>query len=401
MVNRNLYLKKIINFRDKPLIKVITGMRRVGKSTLLLLYADYLQRQGVPAEDIVIINFESMEYDEIDNYRKLYALVKNRIELKEKVYLLLDEIQQVKQWEKAVNALLLEGQTDIYITGSNAWLLSSELSTLLSGRYVEITVWPLSFTEYLNFLPEGQRADKEAAFQNYLKFGSMPMVMDIPMQEENVRLTLLGIYNTVLMKDVVQRNTVRDPSLLEHLVRYLADNVGNPVSSKKISDYLTSAGRKTSSLTIDNYIRMLEAAYIFYKAQRYDIKGKLYLKTLEKYYIADVGIRNALLGFKSGDYGHILENVVYLELLRRGYEIGVGKVGTMEIDFVASKGDEKTYYQVAASVTDETTLQRELRPLQGIADNYEKVLLSMDRIFITNYDGIKQMNLIDFLLNAK
>ena len=401
MVNRNLYLKKIIDFRDKPLIKVITGMRRVGKSTLLLLYADYLQRQGVPAEDIVIINFESMEYDEIDNYRKLYALVKERIELKEKVYLLLDEIQQVKQWEKAVNALLLEGQADIYITGSNAWLLSSELSTLLSGRYVEITVWPLSFAEYLDFLPKGQRADKEAAFQNYLKFGSMPMVMDIPMQEENVRLTLLGIYNTVLMKDVVQRNTVRDPSLLEHLVRYLADNVGNPVSSKKISDYLTSAGRKTSSLTIDNYIRMLEAAYIFYKAQRYDIKGKLYLKTLEKYYIADVGIRNALLGFKSGDYGHILENVVYLELLRRGYEIGVGKVGTMEIDFVASKGDEKTYYQVAASVTDETTLQRELHPLQGISDNYEKVLLSMDKIFITNYDGIKQMNLIDFLLNSK
>ena len=401
MVKRNLYLKKLNGFRDTPLVKVVTGMRRVGKSTLLRLYANDLRTQGVPVENIVTINFESMEYDAINDYRQLYALVKERIGQKERVYLLLDEVQQVRHWEKAVNSLLMEGQADICITGSNAWLLSSELSTLLSGRYVEIMVWPLSFAEYLDFLPPEQRNDKEAAFQQYLKRGGMPMVMDVPMREENVRLTLMGIYNTVLMKDVVQRNTVRDPALLEHLARYLADNVGNPVSTKKISDYLTSAGRKTSSLTIDNYIRMLEAAYIFHKAQRYDIKGKLYLKTMEKYYITDIGLRNALLGFKGGDYGHILENVVYLELLRRGYEVGIGKIGKTEIDFVASGGDEKIYYQVAASATEESTLQRELRPLQGIADNYEKVLLTMDRIFITNYEGIKQVNLIDFLLNGQ
>ena len=400
MIKRELYLQKLIKFSDQPIIKVITGMRRSGKSTLLRLYAQYLHEQGVEAEKILLINFEAMEYDSITDYKQLYAHIKERIGEMQGVYVILDEVQQVRQWEKAVNSLLLEGQADIYITGSNAWLLSSELSTLLSGRYVEISVFPLSFAEYLEFLPTERTVEREKAFQDYLKFGGMPMVTNLPQHEEVIRQYLQGIYNTVMMKDIVQRNTVRDPALLEHLIRFLADNIGNPVSSKKISDYLTSVGRKTNSMTIDNYLRMLEAAYIVYKAQRYDIKGKLHLKTLEKYYLVDNGIRNVLLGFRTGDYGHILENIVYMELLRRGYVVSVGKVGTLEVDFIATNAMRKMYCQVSASITDSTTLERELRPLQAISDNYEKYIISMDKTYIQDYEGIQLINLLDFLLQS-
>lgn len=257
---------------------------------------------------------------------------------------------------------------------------------------------PLSFKEYLVFNNYHEGEDKSDYFNSFLEFGGLPAITDIKDRPETIKPFLSGIYNTVIMKDVVQRNAVRDAALLESVVRYTASNIGSPISTKKISDYLTSAGRKTNSDTIDNYLKMLESAFIIYKASRYDLKGKLHLKTLEKYYIVDTGIRNQLLGFRSGDYGHILENVVYLELLRRGYEVSIGKIGTLEIDFVATKLDKKVYYQVSASILSEDTKERELRPLRSVGDNYEKVVLTMDKTFIKDFEGIKNVNIIDFLL---
>lgn len=397
MIKRELYLKKIKNFQDKPLIKVITGMRRAGKSTLLNMLAEDLKEQGIRDEQIVRINFESMDFDVIRDYRQLYAYIKEK-RIPEAMYLLLDEIQQVDSWERAINSLFMEGGVDIYITGSNANMLSSDLSTLLAGRYVEIQVFPLSFQEYLLFLPQEVRENKSEAFENYMKYGGLPLIPSLPQENDTMEMFLAGIYNTVLMKDVIQRNAVRDPALLENIVRFLADNVGNPVSSSKVAGYLTSQGRKTAAATVDNYLQMLTKAYIFYRAQRYDIKGKMYLKTQEKYYIVDNGLRNALLDFRQGDYGHVLENIVYLELLRRGYHVAIGKVGTLEVDFVASKAERKVYYQVSASVLDDATRERELKPLEAIPDAYEKVLLTMDRTFIRDFEGIRNINIVDWLL---
>lgn len=400
MIKRELYLKKIKKFQDKPLIKVITGMRRAGKSTLLNLLAGELKEQGIKEEQIVRINFEAMEFDAIRDYRQLYAYIKERL-LPAPMYLLLDEIQQVDSWERAINSLFMEGGVDIYITGSNANMLSSDLSTLLAGRYVEIQVFPLSFREYLLFLPQAERDNTAAAFENYMKYGGLPLVPNLPQENDTIEMFLAGIYNTVLMKDVIQRNAVRDPALLENIVRFLADNVGNPVSSSKVAGYLTSQGRKTAAATVDNYLQMLAKAYIFYRAQRYDIKGKMHLKTQEKYYIVDNGLRNALLDFKQGDYGHVLENIVYLELLRRGYHVAIGKVGSLEVDFVASKAERKVYYQVSASVLDDGTRERELKPLKVISDAYEKVLLTMDRTYIRDFEGIRNVNIVDWLLEEE
>lgn len=397
MIKRDLYLKKLIQFQDQPLIKVITGMRRSGKSTLLDLFAEHLRKQGVKAGQIIRMNFELMTFDAIRDYHQLYDYIQQH-RCAGRCYLLLDEIQQVASWERAINSLFMEGDCDIYITGSNAYMLSSDLSTLLSGRYVEIQVFPLSFREYLTFIPEAQRGNIGAAFQQYLKYGGLPVIPFLPQADNAVETFLSGIYNTVLMKDVVQRNAVRDPMLLEHIVRYMADNIGSPFSTKKMAGYLTSQGQKTSAATIDNYLKMLENAFIFYRAQRYDIKGKLYLHAQEKYYIVDNGIRNALLGFHGGDYGHILENIVYLELLRRGYHVGVGKLGSLEVDFIAEKADRKIYVQVSASVMDETTRERELKPLLAIRDAYEKILLTMDQTYIKDYEGVKNIHIVDFLL---
>ena len=400
MIKRELYLKKIKKFQDKPLIKVITGMRRAGKSTLLNLLAEDLKEQGIKDEQIIRINFEAMEFDTIRDYRQLYAYIKERL-LTGSMYLLLDEIQQVDSWERAINSLFMEGGVDIYITGSNANMLSSDLSTLLAGRYVEIQVFPLSFREYLLFLPQEVRENKSEAFENYMKYGGLPLIPSLPQENDTMEMFLAGIYNTVLMKDVIQRNAVRDPALLENIVRFLADNVGNPVSSSKVAGYLTSQGRKTAAATVDNYLQMLTKAYIFYQAQRYDIKGKMHLKTQEKYYIVDNGLRNALLDFKQGDYGHVLENIVYLELLRRGYHVAIGKVGTLEVDFVASKAERKVYYQVSASVLDDGTRERELKPLRVIPDAYEKILLTMDRTHIRDFEGIRNVNIVDWLLGEE
>lgn len=398
MIKRELYLKKLLSLKDQPIIKVLTGMRRAGKSTLLDLLEEAFMAAGVPKAQIIHLNFEWMALDEIRDYHQLYALLQERMRGQQTVYLLLDEIQLVEHWERAVNSLFAERRADIYLTGSNAKLLSSEIATLLAGRYALIEVYPLSFREYLTFLPEAER-EADAAFQRYLQYGGLPIVPGMPQDEDLIQTVLSGIYNTVLMKDIVQRNAVRDPDLLERIVRFLTAHVGSAVSTSKISGYLTSQGRKTSPTTIDNYLKMLSDAFIFYRAERYDIKGKQYLKTQEKYYIVDIGLRNALLGFHGGDYGHILENIVYLELRRRGYEVGVGKLGTLEVDFVATKPGRKVYYQVSASILDETTRARELAPLRKIPDQYEKVSLTMDRTFVKDFDGIRNVNIIDFLLS--
>lgn len=397
MKKRDLYLDKLIKFKDKKFIKVITGIRRCGKSTLLKLFREYLLKNDVNEKQIIYINFESMQFDDIKDYKLLYEYIKEHIIKDSKTYLLLDEIQEVVHWEKAVNSFLVDLNVDIYITGSNAWLLSSELSTLLSGRYVEIKMLPLSFKEYMQFI-EKPSNNIEEDFQLYLRYGGLPPIIELNNNLDMIQPFLSGIYNTVLMKDIVQRNTVRDAALLDNLVHFLADNIGNSISTKKISDYLTSAGRKTTPATIDNYLQMLEKAFIFYKASRYDIKGKLYLKTQEKYYIVDTGIRNNLLGLRNMDYGHILENVVYLELLRRGFDVYIGKIGNMEVDFIATKTNKKVYYQVSASILDEKTKERELRSLMSIPDQYDKILLTMDKPYVKDFDGIKWINIINFLL---
>lgn len=399
MIKRNLYLDQLIGFKDSDFIKVITGIRRSGKSTLLDLFEVHLLENGVRPNAVVRMNFESLEFDEIHDYRGLYDYIRKKLRPGGKNYVLLDEVQQVPEWEKAVNSLRLIPDVDLYITGSNAYLLSSELSTLLSGRHVEIRMLPLSFAEYLDFHGISRSQDPTSAFDRYLESGGFPGIVPLSDRPQAVLSVLEGIYNTVLMKDVVRRNAVRDAALLENLVRFMAANIGNSTSTKKISDYLTSTGRKTSSETIDGYLRMLENAYILYRARRYDLKGKLHLKTQEKFYFVDTGLRNLLAGRRGEDYGHVLENVVYFELLRRGFEVSVGKLGTLEVDFVATNPDRRVYYQVCAAILDDTTRERELKPLRGIPDHYEKTILTMDRTFAADFDGIRSVWLPDFLLN--
>ena len=397
MKSRDIYLNKLVNFKDKPLIKVITGIRRCGKSTLLDLFEEYLLNNGIKKENIIHMNFEDLLYDEIKDYKDLNKYIKEKILDNDKKYIILDEIQQISNWEKAINSFLVTLNCDIYITGSNAYLLSSEISTLLSGRYVEIKMLPLSFKEYLEFNNYNTKENLEEHFNDYLLYGGLPIVSYVH-DKSAIRNILSGIFNTVIIKDVSKRNAIRDITLLENLIRYIAQNVGSPISSRNISNYLNSAGRKTSTETIDNYLKMLENAFIIYKANRFDIKGKMYLKTLEKYYIVDTGIRNELLSFKDGDYGHMLENLIYIELLRRGYDVAVGKIDNLEVDFVAQNYDEKIYYQVSASILDENTKKRELNPFDHIPDHYEKVILTMDRTPIKDFNGIKNINIIDFLL---
>ena len=399
MKNRDLYLNQLIKFKDKKLIKVITGLRRSGKSTLLSLFENHLITSGVDRNHIIRMNFESFEFDEITNYKELHAYINKRIlDPNKRHYILLDEVQQVSSWERVINSFLVDANVDIFITGSNAYLLSSELSTLLSGRYVEIKMQPLSFKEYIEFLDSDKEMNLPEKFNQYLEYGGLPTIVELLDNPDTIGPFLEGIYNTVLMKDVIERNGVRDAALLESILKFIAANIGSIVSTKKISDYLTSSGRKTTSDTIDNYLKMLENAFIIYKANRYDLKGKMFLKTLEKYYIVDIGIRNKLIGLRNTDYGHVLENIVYLELLRRGYEVSIGKIGSLEVDFVASKPNEKIYYQVSATIMDEKTRERELRPLESISDNYPKYILTMDQTVFNDYSGIRVKNIIDFLL---
>lgn len=401
MILRQDYLKRMIDAKDTEFIKVITGVRRSGKSTLLLMFKEYLLNNGIKEENIIHINFESAIYDDIKDYKDLYKYVKERIK-KNKVYLLLDEVQNVDSWEKAINSFKVDFNIDIYITGSNAYLLSSELSTLLSGRYIEIKVYPLSFKEFLIFnnYDDNNLDDK---FNEYLKYGGLPAITLIKENDELVLSYLNDIYSTIVKKDIIDRNSIKDISLLENIVKYLSNNIGSPISSTKISNYLNSNKivEKSNHQTIDNYLNMLEKSFIMYKADRTDIKNKSLLKTLGKYYISDTGIRNIILGFRNIDEGHLLENVVYLELVRRGYRVNIGKSGNYEVDFVAENPNDIKYYQVTKSLSSEEVKERELRSLESIEDNYEKIILTMDKSINNDYNGIKVINIIDWLLSKK
>ena len=399
MISRDNYLERLKAFKDNKLIKVITGIRRCGKSTLLELFKEYLKGEGVSDDNIIHINLELMKYDDVRDYKTFYNLITEKIKNNDRCYLLIDEIQQVDKWEKAINSMNVEFNVDIYITGSNAYLLSSEISTLLSGRYVEIKMLPLSFKEYLEFDHLPHDWTLEDKFNQYLKFGSLPAVPTLPQDNTTINEFLLGIYNTVIVKDVISRNNIKDISLLEQIVKYVVANTGNIISANKISGYVSSQGRgeTTKATTVSNYLDMLEKAYIIYPVKRYDIKGKEQLKNLAKYYVVDTGIRNMLMGYSDSDFGHVLETVVYLELIRRGYQVFIGKWYELEVDFIAVKQDEKKYYQVCLTLIDEKVKERELAPLKAIPDNYEKTILSMDKTYITDYEGIKFENIIDFL----
>lgn len=401
MIIRENYLKKMIDSKDTEFIKVITGIRRSGKSTLLLMFKDYLLKNGVKQENIIHINFESGLYDNIKNYKDLYQYVKEKIK-NNKIYLLLDEVQNVESWEKAINAFKVDFDIDIYITGSNAYLLSSELSTLLSGRYIEIKMYPLSFKEFLIFnkYDENNLEDK---FNEYLKYGGLPAITLIKNNDDLILSYLNDIYNTIVKKDIIERNNIKDVALLENIIKYLFSNVGSPISSNKISDYLNSNKivQKANHQTIDNYLNMLEKSYIIYKADRTDVKSKALLKTLGKYYVTDTGLRNIILGFRNINEGHLLENIVYLELLRRGYKVSIGKTSDYEVDFVAENTHTIKYYQVTQTLSDEQVKNRELRSLESISDNYEKIILSMDKSINNDYNGIKVKNIINWLLETE
>lgn len=398
MIIREKYLKRMIDAKDTEFIKVITGVRRSGKSTLLLMFKDYLLNNGIKENNIIHINFESALYDNIKNYEDLYKYVKERIK-KDKIYLLLDEVQNVESWEKAINSFKVDFDIDIYIAGSNAYLLSSELSTLLSGRYIEIKMYPLSFKEYLIF-NNYDNSNLDDKFREYLKYGGLPAITLIKNNDELVLSYLNDIYNTIVKKDILDRNNIKDTALLENIIKFLSNNIGSPISSTKISDYLNSNKiiEKSNHQTIDNYLNMLEKSFIMYKADRTDIKSKTLLKTLGKYYISDIGIRNIILGFRNIDEGHLLENVVYLELLRRGYRVNIGKSNDYEVDFIAENPNDIKYYQVTQSLLNEDVKMRELRSLESINDNYEKIILTMDKPINKDFNGIKVINIIDWLL---
>ncbi len=406
MKNRETYMKVLFEFKDKNIIKIITGIRRCGKSTMLKLFALKLIDDGVPHENIIQMNFESMKFSEVADYIDLYNEVKNRINPKGKTYLILDEVQMVTLWQKAINSIQVDFDVDIYITGSNAYLLSSELSTLLSGRYVEIKMLPLSFKEFLDFNEFQPTVSIEEKFETYLKYGGMPAITEFGFSDLRIKDMLEGIYASVILKDVLARTNIGDQVMLQKIILFLADNIGNITSPNSIGNCLAHEGqidegkrrRNPASRTVESYILGLQNAFIFYSVQRYDIKGRDYLKTLRKYYIVDTGIRNMLLGYRDVDRGHILENVVFLELLRRGYKVSIGKMGEKEIDFIAENPVEKIYYQVTETMKDKNVQERELSPLREVRDNYEKVVLSMDKSFVVSYEGIKIRNIIDFLL---
>lgn len=405
LINRPEYLKHLIQNRDVDLVKIVTGIRRCGKSSLLELYHQYLLEQGVKEDHIVHMNLESLRYRDLSDYLTFYDYVSRQIPREGKTYLIFDELQAVEHWEKAVESFRLDYDVDIYITGSNAYLLSTEFSTLLSGRYVEIRIFPLSFKEFLTFYSFAPTATLEEKFQRYLQFGGMPILREYQFNEARSNQALEGIYSTVVLRDVLQRNRDADQAMLQKIVLFLCSNIGSVNSPSSIGSVLYNEGdikgKNVAGKTVEKYIAMLRSAYIFFSVGRYDVKGKQLLKTLGKNYIIDMGFRNMLLGYRDADRGHILENIVYLELLRRDYRVCIGKVGEAEVDFVAEKPDDKVYIQVTETMLSQETRERELRPLRMIPDNYEKIVLSMDRDFIKSYDGIKLQYLLDWLLAEK
>lgn len=396
MIERDGYLSLIEKWKNRKVIKVITGIRRCGKSTLLKMFRNKLMLDGVEESQIVWLNFEDLDNEPYYDYKVLYAYVKSRLQDGKMNYLFFDEIQLVDNFQRVIDSLFLLDNVDIYVTGSNAYLLSGEIATLLTGRYVEIKVYPLSFKEFVGSCPS--TLSLEGAYRQYVELGAFPYVGQLNGDKELIRDYLTGLYHTIVLKDVVARRKVSDVMMLESVVRFLADNIGNLTAIKRISDTMTSAGRKISTHTVESYISALADSFIFYPVFRYDTKGMQYLKNGQKYYLADVGLRNIMIGPRGGDMGHVLENIVYMELLRRGGEVYVGKTGQAEIDFVVIDGETKEYYQVSLSVRDENTLRRELAPLQSMYDHYPKYLLTLDNDPVISHNGIKQIYVLDWLL---
>ncbi len=398
MIARREYLDKLAALRNKKIIKVITGVRRCGKSTLMEMFQDDLKRQGTASEQIIAVNFEDYDFYELRDPKKLYAYIKERLAGEAVTYIFLDEVQQCRDFQRVVDSLYLRKNVDLYVTGSNAHMLSSEIATLLSGRYVEIKMLPLSFREYVE--STGSTDDLARKYRAYLENSSFPYALELYGQPREIRDYLDAVYNTIVVKDIAARHKITDTLILESISRFIFDNIGNSLSTKRIADTLTANGRKIDVKTVEKYIAALMESYIIYRAKRYNVKGRQYLKTQDKYYVVDIGLRYMLLGSSSTDVGHILENVVYLELLRRGYEVYVGKIDDLEVDFVAMDGKRTIYYQVAATVRDEKTLQRELAPLRKIDDYYPRIILTLDEDPEADYKGIRRINVLDWLMGA-
>ena len=404
MIQRKEFLNELIKWKNEKVIKVITGMRRAGKSTLLMQYQDYLRQSGIEENRIVSINFEELEYEELCDYRKLYDYIKDRLIEGKTTYIFLDEIQKVKDFEKVIDSIYVKSGTDIYITGSNAYFLSGNLATYLTGRYVEILVLPFSFKEY----KEVVNKDNEGAFSDYMKYGGLPFLTLMEKDIDKAYTYLEGIYNTVIVKDIEDRinlqitdsdkRKIYDISLLKLIAKYLASVVGSPVSVRSITNYIVSSGRKVSQNTVSDYVEALKEAFIFYEVSRFDIVGKQILSSNKKYYIVDLGLRNYILPRKSYDLGFSVENIVYFELLRRGYNVNIGKQDKEEVDFIAVKNGIITYIQVTADMTAKETFEREIRPLNMIKDNYKKIILTLDKFTLGDYAGIQVKNLIEWLL---
>lgn len=404
MVKRDEYLQSLKQWKDEQVIKVVTGIRRCGKSTLLTQYQEWLKTEGITDDQIISVNFEELEYEELLDYKKLYYYLKERLAENKTTYIFLDEIQNVINFEKVVDSLYVKPNIDIYITGSNSYLLSGDLATLLTGRYVEIKMLPLSFKEFLALTG----MDTERGLTEYLQNGGLPYIAVMDRTTEKTDIYLEGIYNTVIIKDIEERQSrkekdptkrkITDISLLKTIAKFLASTIGSPVSVRSITNYLISNGRKVSPNTVSDYVEALTESFVFYPVERFDVVGKQLLKANKKYYIVDMGIRNHILPRRNYDIGFSLENIVYLELLRRGYRVTVGKAGNTEVDFVAEKQGTYTYFQVTADMTAKETFDREMKPFENIRDNYEKIILTADRLSIGNYNGIKVENLIDWLL---
>lgn len=428
---RNIYLNQLIAFQDKEPVKVITGIRRCGKSSLLKLMQEHLLNSGVKQDQIIAINFESLEFQEM-NYKELYEYVKKKIPNTKRAYLFFDELQRIERWENAINSFRVDFDCDIYISGSNSYLLSSEYSTYLSGRYVEIKMYPLSFKEFIDFhgyklkeykTPIGEKKKRAInekdeivevrdLFDAYMRYGGMPGIADVGLEQDQAMTLLDGVYSTVVVRDILEREKRRglrqitDAELLRKIILFLADNIGNNTSLNSVSNTLVSENMiqnrerhgKPATKTIASYVGALKESYMFYDVKRFDIKGKEYLRTLGKYYIVDIGLRNYLLGFRDRDRGHALENIVYFELLRRGFDVSIGKIGNLEVDFIAANANEKMYIQVTESMKNESVRERELKPLQKIHNNYKKIVIALDKAIDDEYDGIQSIDVIEWLL---
>ena len=428
---RNIYLNQLIAFQDKEPVKIITGIRRCGKSSLLKLMQEHLLNSGVKQDQIIAINFESLEFQEM-NYKELYEYVKKKIPNTKRAYLFFDELQRIERWENAINSFRVDFDCDIYITGSGSYLLSSEYSTYLSGRYVEIKMYPLSFKEFIDFhgyklkeykTPIGEKKKRAInekdeivevrdLFDAYMRYGGMPGIADVGLEQDQAMTLLDGVYSTVVVRDILEREKRRglrqitDAELLRKIILFLADNIGNNTSLNSVSNTLVSENMiqnrerhgKPATKTIASYVGALKESYMFYDVKRFDIKGKEYLRTLGKYYIVDIGLRNYLLGFRDRDRGHALENIVYFELLRRGFDVSIGKIGNLEVDFIAANANEKMYIQVTESMKNESVRERELKPLQKIHNNYKKMVIALDKAIDDEYDGIQSVDVIEWLL---